>query len=156
MIGYTKVAFCWNRYIHINAYKVALLTDSFVSFLLFISLYQAVLSVINASEYQYQYDNKTCIKVRTDVVFTLTNWKEIITFDGTNFTVISGDCALPGESNAILRLATIKEDYLILIFQYDAQNQASMGATFTFSPYEYFPGTPTPSEYYISFTNKLL
>lgn len=148
MIGYTNVAFCWSRYIHINAYKVALLTDSFASFLLFISLYLAVLSMINASEYQYQYDNKTCIKVRTDVVFTLTNWKEIITFDGTNFTVISGDCALPGETIAELTLATIKEDYLILIFQDDAQNQASMGARFTFSPKEYFPNISTPSKFF--------
>lgn len=113
--------------------------------------------MINASEYQYQYDNgKTCIKVRTDVVFTLTNWKEIITFDGTNFTVISGDCALSSESIASLFLSNINQDLIHLEFRYDAQNQTSMGAMSTFAPFEYFPGTPTPSEYYISFTNKLL
>lgn len=98
--------------------------------------------MINASEYQYQYDNnKTCIKVRTDVVFTLTNWKEIITFDGTNFTVISGDCASSSESIASMVLSNINHDYLSLIFKDDAQNQASMGARFTFSPNEYFPNT---------------
>lgn len=110
--------------------------------------------MINASEYQYQYDNgKTCIKVSTDVVFTLTNWKEIITFDGTNFTVIRGDCALSIDS---LFLSNINQDLINLEFRYDAQNQTSMGAMFTFAPFEYFPGTPTSSEYYISFTNKLL
>lgn len=113
--------------------------------------------MINASEYQYQYDNgKTCIKVRTDVVFTLTNWKEITTFDGTNFTVISGNCALSSESIASLFLSNTNQDLIHLEFRYDAQNQTSMGAMFTFAPFEYFPGTPTPSEYYISFTNKLL
>lgn len=96
--------------------------------------------MINASEYEYQYDNnKTCIKVRTDVVFTLTNWKEIITFDGTNFTVISGDCASSSESTASMVLSNINHDYLSLIFKDDAQNQASMGARFTFFPNEYFP-----------------
>lgn len=113
--------------------------------------------MINASEYQYMYDNgKPCIKVRTDVVFTLTNWKEIITFGGTNFTVRTGYCAISNEAVAVLTLATIIDDILSIEFKTDAQNQTSMDAMFTFSPYEYFPGTPTPSEYYISFTNKLL
>lgn len=92
--------------------------------------------MIDASEYQHQYDNnKTCIKVRTDVVFTMTNWKEIITFDGSNFTVESGHCALSGDSAAEMTLATIKGDFLILVFLNDAQNQTSMNAQFHFAPY---------------------
>lgn len=103
--------------------------------------------MINSSEYEYQYDNnKTCIKVRTDVVFTLTNSKEIITFDGTNFTVKTGDCAISNELLASLTLITIKEDLLSIEFKTDAQNQTSMDAMFTFAPYEYFPGTPPLSE----------
>lgn len=106
--------------------------------------------MINATEYQYQYNNnKTCIKVRTDVVFTLTNWKEIITFGGTNFTVRSGDCALPGEEVATLVLSNTNYDFLDLTFAYDAQNQTFMDARFNFAPYEYFPNTPTPSKYFI-------
>lgn len=102
--------------------------------------------MINATEYQYQYNNnKTCIKVRTDVVFTMTNWKEIITFGGTNFTVRSGDCALPGEEVATLVLSNTNYDFLDLTFIYDAQNQTFMDARFNFAPYKYFPNTPTPN-----------
>lgn len=90
------------------------------------------------------------MKVRTDVVFTLTNWKEIITFDGTNFTVKDGDCALPGDLVASLSLFNINEDILSLRFLYDAQNQTSMDAMFTFAPYEYFPNIHTPSKYFIN------
>lgn len=109
---------------------------------------KAVISLTHGSEYQYQYDNnKTCIEVKTDVMFTLTNGTETIKFDGTNFTVKSGDCALPSESVATLTLTTAKEDFLSLEFKIDAQNEASMGARFTFSPDEYFPGSPSASEF---------
>lgn len=107
--------------------------------------------MIDASEYQHQYDNnKTCIKVRTDVVFTMTNWKEIITFDGSNFTVESGHCALSGDSAAEMTLATIKGDFLILVFLNDAQNQTSMNAQFHFTPYKYFPNIYAPCKYFLS------
>lgn len=79
-------------------------------------------------------------------MFTLTNWKDIITFDGTNFTVKTGDCASFGESVASLVLSNINEDFLFLAFKYDAQNQTSMDARFNFAPYEYFPNISTPIE----------
>lgn len=111
---------------------------------------KAVISLTLGSEYQYQYDtNKTCIEVKTDVKFTLTNGKETIEFDGTNFTVESGDCASPSESVATLILTTVKGDLLTLEFKTNAQKEASMGAMFTFSPDEYFPGTPKASEYFV-------
>lgn len=111
---------------------------------------KAVISLTHGIEYQYQYDNnKTCIDVKTDVKFTLTNGKETIEFDGTNFTVKSGDCASPSESVATLILTTVKEDLLTLEFKTNAQKEASMGAMFTFSPDEYFPGTPKASEYFV-------
>lgn len=109
-----------------------------------------MISLTHGIEYQYQYDNnKTCIDVKTDVKFTLTNGKETIEFDGTNFTVKSGDCASPSESVATLILTTVKEDLLTLEFKTNAQKEASMGAMFTFSPDEYFPGTPKASEYFV-------
>lgn len=111
---------------------------------------KAVISLTLGSEYQYYDDNnKTCIEVKTDVKFTLTNGKETIEFDGTNFTVKSGDCASPSESVATLILTTVKEDLLSLEFKTNAQKEASMGAMFTFSPDEYFPETPEASEYFV-------
>lgn len=109
---------------------------------------KAVISLTLGSEYQYQYDNnKTCIEVKTDVKFTLTNGKETIEFDGTNFTVKSGDCALPSEPIASLTLTTVKGDLLSILFKYDAQSQSTMDTVFTFAPYEYFPETSTPSKF---------
>lgn len=109
-----------------------------------------MISLTLGSEYQYQYDNnKTCIEVKTDVQFTLTNGNETIKFDGTNFTVKGGDCAKPGDSVASLTLSTVKGDLLTLKFLYDAQEQSTMDTMFTFAPYEYFPGTRTLSEYSI-------
>lgn len=111
---------------------------------------KAVISLTLGSEYQYQYDNnKTCIEVKTDVQFTLTNGNETIKFDGTNFTVKGGDCAKPADSVATLTLSTVIGDLLTLKFLYDVQEQSTMDTMFTFAPYEYFPRTPTPSEYSI-------
>lgn len=107
-----------------------------------------MISLTLGSEYQYQYDNnKTCIEVKTDVMFTLTNGTETIKFDGTNFTVKSGDCALPNETAASLTLNTGTDNLLSLKFKYDAKNQSTMDAMFSFNPYEYFPGGSSPREY---------
>lgn len=84
---------------------------------------------------------------RAEVLFTLTNGKDVVKLDGTNFTVKGGDCALPNESDASLFLTTSREDYFTLYFKYDEKNQTSMDAMFTFAPYQYFQQTPTPSEY---------
>lgn len=101
-----------------------------------------MISLTHGIEYQYQYDNnKTCIEVKTDVEFTLTNGNETIKFDGKDFNVTSGDCASSGEAIASLMLTNVKKDSLSIIFQYDAQNQATMDVRFTFAPFEYFPET---------------
>lgn len=109
---------------------------------------KAVISLTSGTEYQYQYDNnKTCIMFRAEVLFTLTNGKDEVKLDGTNFTVKGGDCALPNELDASLFLTTSREDYFTLYFKYDEKNQTSMDSMFTFAPYQYFPHSPTPSEY---------
>lgn len=106
-----------------------------------------MIPLIAPSEYQYQYNtNKPCIKVRTDVTFTLTNWNQTVKFDGTYFTVKGGVCPSSNESIAILTLATVNWDYLGFTFKYDAQNQTIMEARFSFAPINYFPGSPSPSE----------
>lgn len=80
-----------------------------------------MIPLIAPSEYQYQYNtNKPCIKVRTDVTFTLTNWNQTVKFDGTYFTVKGGVCPSSNESIAILTLATVNWDYLGFTFKYDA------------------------------------
>lgn len=111
-----------------------------------VSFYYAVISLTSGTEYQYQYDNnKTCIMFRAEVLFTLTNGKDEVKLDGTNFTVKGGDCALPNESDASLFLTTSREDYFTLYFKYDEKNQTSMDAMFTFAPYQYFPHSSTPN-----------
>lgn len=107
-----------------------------------------MISLTHGIEYQYQYDNnKACIEVKTDVEFTLTNGNKTVKFEGKDFNVTGGDCASSGESVASLSLMNAEVDSLTLTFRYDAQNQAMMDVLFTFAPFEYFPGTPTPSKY---------
>lgn len=107
-----------------------------------------MISLTHGSEYQYQYDNnKTCIELKTDVKFTLTNGTKTVKFDGSDFTVKSGDCAWSNESAATLILTTGNDNFLHLQFQYDIQNKTTMGAMFSLAPFEYFPGTPTPSKF---------
>lgn len=109
---------------------------------------KAVISLTCGSEYIIKDDNnKTCLEVKTDVEFTLTNGNETIKFDGTNFTLKGGECAKPTDSVATLTLSTVKDDFLSLTFKIDAQKQSSMDTRFNFAPFEYFPGTPTPSKY---------
>lgn len=108
-----------------------------------------MVSLTLGSEYQYQYDNnKTCIEVKSDVQFTLTNGTDTAIFYGKDFTVKSGDCASSGEAVASLMLTNAKDDPLALTFRYDAQNHSMMDVRFTFAPYEYFPETSTPSKYW--------
>lgn len=107
-----------------------------------------MISLTHGIEYQYQYDNnKTCIDVKTDVKFSLTNGTDTVKFDGKDFTVISGDCAWSNETVATLMLKIGNDNFLLLQFQYDAKNKTFMGAMFSVSPFEYFPGTPTPSKF---------
>lgn len=96
-------------------------------------------------------DNKTCIDVKMDVKFSLTDGNTTIKFDGTNFTVKSGDCAWSNESVASIILSNAKEDLLTLSFNYDAQKNVVMGTMFAFTPSQYFPGTPVPSRYFLIF-----
>lgn len=104
-----------------------------------------MISLTLGSEYQYKYENdNTCIEVKTDVMFTLTNGTDTVKFDGTNFTVKSGDCAWANETAASLTLDTGNDNLLSLKFKYDAKNQSTMDAMFTFNPYEYFPGGSIP------------
>lgn len=111
---------------------------------------KAVISLTHGIEYHFQYDNnKTCIEVKMDVKFTLTNGTEMIKFDGSDFKVKSGDCAFSNESAAMLTLTIGNDNFLHLQFQYDAKNKTTMGAMFSVSPYEYFPGTPTPSKFQV-------
>lgn len=72
---------------------------------------------------------------RAEVLFTLTNGKDVVKLDGTNFTVKGGDCVFPNESDASLFLTTSREDYFTLYFKYDEKNQTSMDAMFPFAPY---------------------
>lgn len=107
-----------------------------------------MISLTLGSEYQYEYENNnTCIEVKTDVMFTLTNGTDTVKFDGTNFTVKSGDCAWANETAASLTLDAGNDNLLNLKFKYDAKNQSTMDAMFTFNPYEYFPGGSIPREY---------
>lgn len=86
-----------------------------------------------------------------DVKFSLTDGNTTIEFDGTNFTVKSGDCAWSNESVSSLTLSNAKEDLLTLSFNYDAQKNVVMGTMFSFTPSQYFPGTPVPSKYFLIF-----
>ncbi|XP_062596096.1 uncharacterized protein LOC134257513 isoform X1 [Saccostrea cucullata] len=101
------------------------------------------ISQTKRSEYKYTYDNnETCIDVKMDVLFTLSNGMEEVTFDGNNFTVKSGDCAKFGEYQAALTLANSNEDFLSFTFNINPDLSVNMSSMFTFAPTEFFPGTP--------------
>ncbi|XP_062613761.1 uncharacterized protein LOC134275495 [Saccostrea cucullata] len=112
-----------------------------VQFLL--TLTNQALSLTQGSEYKYMYDNnETCIDVKMDVLFTLSNGNETVRFDGSNFTVRSGDCATVGEYQSVLTLTNSNEDFLILTFIDLPDLSVNMSLMFTFAPFEFFPGTP--------------
>ncbi|XP_062606827.1 lysosome-associated membrane glycoprotein 2-like [Saccostrea cucullata] len=101
------------------------------------------ISLTQGSEYNYSYDNnEICIDVKMDVLFTLSNGKEVVKFDGNNFTVKSGDCATTGEYQAVLTLTNSNEDLLALTFNVNTDLSVNMSSMFTFAPFEFFPGTP--------------
>ncbi|XP_062602256.1 uncharacterized protein LOC134263914 [Saccostrea cucullata] len=87
-------------------------------------------------------NNETCIDVKMDVMFTLSNGEEVVKIDGSNFTVISGDCATEGEYQATLILHNFQEDFLALTFNALPDLSVNMSLRFTFAPFEFFPGTP--------------
>jgi hypothetical protein len=91
-------------------------------------------------------NNQPCIDVKTDVTLTLTNGTASVTLDGSNFTVLSGDCATPAEASASMSLFNGNEDVLALTFIRSAENVVSLSLLFTVSPNEYFPGVPTTSK----------
>lgn len=86
-----------------------------------------------------------------DVKFSLTDGNTTIEFDGTNFTVKSGDCALSDETAASLTLSNANDDFLTMSFKYDAQKNVLMGMMFTFAPSEYFTGKPPAGKYFVIF-----
>ncbi|XP_062602274.1 uncharacterized protein LOC134263934 [Saccostrea cucullata] len=101
------------------------------------------LSLTKGSEYKYLYDNnETCIDVKMDVLFTLSNGNETVKFDGSNFTVKSGDCAIEGEYQAVLNLGNSFEDLLALTFNINPDLSVNMSLMFLFAPFEFFSGTP--------------
>ncbi|XP_062594160.1 lysosome-associated membrane glycoprotein 1-like [Saccostrea cucullata] len=92
------------------------------------------------------YDNyETCIDVKMNVVFTLSDGEEVVRFDGNNFTVKSGDCATVGEYQAVLTLTNSNEDLLALTFNALPYLSVNMSLMFTFAPVKFFPGIPIPN-----------
>ncbi|XP_062579612.1 lysosome-associated membrane glycoprotein 1-like [Saccostrea cucullata] len=87
-------------------------------------------------------NNETCIDVKMDVLFTLSDGNETIKFDGNNFTVKSGDCATIGEYQSILTLTNSNSDLLSLTFNALPDLSVNMSLMFTFAPFEFFPGSP--------------
>ncbi|XP_048746426.2 lysosome-associated membrane glycoprotein 1-like [Ostrea edulis] len=104
------------------------------------------LAVVQGSEYVYlDGNNQSCIVVKMDVTFTLSNGTGSVILDGNNFTVISGDCASATEDIASMLLQNSNEDILTLTFLKADNRAVSMSFVFAVSPSYYFPGVPTPN-----------